>query len=127
MDQTQLFHEDIFEATRTDVMACGGFKEVGASLWPHLSVPDAGRRLANCLNDTRQEKLDQAEALFIKKLARRLGSFAMATYEADEITIERPRVIEPEDEKARLRKEFIRAVGQLDSIKSQLGKFSGDM
>ena len=122
MQQPQLFHEDIFEALRTDIMALGGFKAVGLVLFPDKEHK-AGDYLSTCLNTTRPEKLDPAQVHVIKKMAAKVGSYATVFFECDGCNLSRPEPIEPEDERARLQREFIGAVEKLDAIKCQLGRF----
>lgn len=124
MKQTELFHEDIFEALRTDIQALGGSKVVGAMLWPQLSPDKAGEKLANCLNRTRQEKFDPEEVLFIQREAARVGSLASLSFHADYVSIHRPVVIEPEDEKAQLQKDYIAAVEQISAIAKRLERIA---
>ncbi len=123
MQQNSLFHEDIYEALRTDVMASGGFKKVGSLLFPEKSADKAGELLSTCLNTTRPEKLDPQQVVMIKKLAKAQGSFAAVFYECDDIGLSHPTTIEPEDEKARLQREYIESVKALSALASKLEKF----
>lgn len=107
MQQEALFHEDIYEALRTDILALGGFKKVGAMLWPEKTADKAGENLNNCLNRTRPEKLDGEQVLLIKRSAKQVGSFATVMFEMDDIGMTRPTPIEPEDEMAALQRQFI--------------------
>jgi hypothetical protein len=124
MTQNPLFFEDIYEALRADVNACGGNKVVGLALWPKLSAQEAQVRMSNCLNRTRNEKFDVEEVLFIKRLARQKGSFITIAYEMQDVNMTMPQPIEPEDEKARLQREFISAVGVIKQIETRLAKLS---
>lgn len=124
MRQSELFHEDLYEALRTDIQALGGSKRVGALLWPKLSPDRAGEKLSNCLNRTRQEKLDPEEVLFIQREAARVGSVASLTFAADFVSIHRPVVIEPDDERAQLQKDYIAAVQQISKIAARLERIS---
>jgi hypothetical protein len=124
MDQQALFHEDVYEALRTDIMACGGMKQVGAALYPEKLVDKASELLNNCLNITRPEKLSPEQVLFIKRLAKQHGSFAVVMFECDEIGLTHPAPIEPEDQKAILQREFIAAIDKLDRLKSQMGRLA---
>ena len=66
--QQPLFHEDIFEAIRTDIMASGGMKAVGLTLFPEKGAK-AGDYLSTGLNPVRPEKLDIEQVMVIKRLA----------------------------------------------------------
>lgn len=124
MNQQPLFHEDIYEALRTDIGACGGSKKVGVALFPEKSADKAGELLNNCLNVTRPEKLSPEQMLLIKRLAKQHGSFATVLFECDDIGLTHPTPIEPEDQKAILQRDFINAIGKLEQIKNQLGRLS---
>ncbi len=124
MNQAALFHEDIYSAYRTDVQASGGFKIIGHKLRPTLKPDKAGEWLSQCLTADRPEKLSLEDQLFIKREARKCSSFAALTFEMQELCMSMPQPIEPEDERARLQREFISAVGQLKQIESQLGRLS---
>lgn len=121
MRQNELFHEDIYEALRTDILALGGTKKVGLLLWPEKKLK-AGDHLNNCLNSTRNEKLDAEQILLIKSEAKKAGSFATVFFECDEIGMTRPSPIEPEDQKAALQREFISTVEGLNTLAGKLEK-----
>lgn len=122
MQQESLFHEDIYDAIKTAVMVLGGNKKVGADLWPKLLVNKAGEKLSNCLNPLRPEKLDLEEYLFIRKEARKQGCHAIAEYVSAE-TGYKCEPVEPEDEKAKLQRDFITAQKSMQLIISQMEKF----
>lgn len=63
------------DALRGSVEALGGLKKVGVMLWPQLEEqPDkAGRKLADRLNDERDEKLAPAQMVFIFRKAQQAG------------------------------------------------------
>jgi hypothetical protein len=124
MTQEPLFFEDIYEAIRTDVMAMGGFKRVGAMLWPEKMADKAGEHLNNCLNRTRQEKLDPEQVLFIKREAKKRGSYATLFYEADDVGMTRGQPIEPEDERAKLQRQFIESTRLLEQMVGRMQSLS---
>jgi hypothetical protein len=118
--QQPLFHEDVYEALRTDVMALGGFKRVGAVLWPELAADKAGERLNACMDRGRREKLDVEQLMLIGRMAREIGSYATVFFLAEDCGFSRPTPIDPEDEKSRLQKDFITAVEKLSTLQAQL-------
>jgi hypothetical protein len=74
--QTDLpFFESAEDALKAAVMALGGTKQVGHTLWPDKTVDNAGRLLSDCLNSGRAEKLEPAQALLIFRLARDVGCY----------------------------------------------------
>jgi hypothetical protein len=108
MTQDKLFHEDIYEALRTDIMAAGGTKVVGLVLFPE-KTHKAGDYLATCLNHTRNEKLDPEQILVIKRLAAKAGCYATHRFEEADLGMTNAQPIEPEDEKARIQREVVKA------------------
>lgn len=108
MTQQPLFHEDIYEALKTVGQAYGKPKKIGALLWPEMNPEKAGERWANCLNRTRPEKLDPEQVLLVLKIGREIGCHSGMQFIADHCNY-RYETIEPEDEKARLQREFLAA------------------
>lgn len=117
--QTALFHEDIWDALRTDIMSCGGMKVVGLTLFPEKGAK-AGDYLSTCLNPARPEKLDVEQIMVIKRMAKQHASFATHRFEESDLGMTAAQPIEPDDEKARLQRDFITAVQSLESIKNQI-------
>jgi hypothetical protein len=77
--QTDLpFFESAEDALKAAVMALGGTKQVGHTLWPDKTVDNAGRLLSDCLNAGRAEKLEPAQALLIESSSKTL-QVAIAT------------------------------------------------
>lgn len=122
MQQETLFHEDIWEALSTDIMAAGGWKEVGHALHPKKSPQAAAEYLKCQVNPVRAEKLDAEEIALIKKLAKAKNSFATHFFECDDLGMTHGQSIEPEDEKARLQREFIETGKSMKGIWDQLAK-----
>lgn len=61
-----IFVEDILEALDVAVKVLGGYKAVGPSVFPAEKPDIAARKLADCLNRNRRERLepeDEAAAL----------------------------------------------------------------
>lgn len=104
-----LFHESLADALRDCIAACGGLKTVGKLLWPEKDADIAGRLLADCLNESKREKLSPEQVLLILRLARGKGCHAGMTFISRDLGYADPQPIEPEDEKAKLQREFIEA------------------
>jgi len=121
--QTPLFHEDIYAAIQTAVMALGGSKKVGAALWPDKPADKAGELLNNCINRTRPEKLDPEQVLYIAREARKAGCHAIADFTAAD-TGYKYIPIEPEDEKAELQRQVVSASQVLSDVISRLERLS---
>lgn len=120
--QPLLFHETLTDALREVVRAVGGTKKVGALMRPEKSAEEAGRWLADCLNPDRREKLDPDQVLWLIKRGREVGCNSIISFIASEAHYEQPRPIEPEDERARLQREFVSAVAQFQKIAQALDR-----
>lgn len=108
MTQQPLFCEDIYEALRTIGQAYGGSKKIGHELWSTLPIDKAGEKWANCLNRTRPEKLDPEEVVRVLKIGRQIGCHAGIFFIDNECGY-RSEPIDPDDERAKLQREFIQA------------------
>lgn len=125
MRQQSLIRDSILEALRDDIDALGGEKLVGLKLWPDKRCPiKAGKHLGNCLTEDRAERLTPEQVSFIIREARKVDSFCTIAFICDDASMTRPTPVDPEDQRARLQREFIAAVGHLDQIKGQLGRLS---
>ena len=120
--QIPLFYDTYEDAIRDCVMALGGFKKVGAMLWPAMPADDAGRKLAHCLNAEKREKLDLGELALIRKAARQAGVHVLAAYEMREAGYCDPQPLSVEDEAAQLHREFIAAVKGLEAIQQRIAR-----
>lgn len=127
MNQGTLFHESLSDALRTAVMALGGFKRVGAELWPSLPIERAARDLADCLTDGNPRKLDLDQIEFIVKRARRVGCHAPMHYLAVMADYEEPSPRDPESEVQRLQREFITAQQQLVKLAERIEAKTADI
>lgn len=124
MDQYALFADNIYEALKDCVKALGGAKVVGNSLWPEIPADDAGRRLANCLDRERKEKLDPEQMIYILREAKRGGCHIGMQFIAQTCEYDTPRPIEPDDKKAQLQQRFIQAVAEQKQILKMLESLS---
>lgn len=120
MEQEPLFFEDIFDCIRHACHKMGGLQKVGHTIRPKLSPPKAGEWLANCLNRTRPEKLDLEDFLLIKREAKATGCHVIAAFENQDSGYAPPQPIEPEDEKAELRRKFVESVAAQKKILDRL-------
>ncbi|CUR48466.1 hypothetical protein BN2364_4025 [Alloalcanivorax xenomutans] len=126
MEQATLFHEDVFEALRTDILMLGGPKVVGAMLKPEADPQAAGRWLSDCLNTAKAEKLGLEQMIFIMRRAREKGSSAAMFFIADECGFSRPAPLEPEDERAKLQRAYVEATQNLARIAKQAERLFGE-
>lgn len=80
MQQSELWHDTIFDALGACVQAAGGVKIVAARLWPTLDSSSASARLRGALNPDHAQKLSPGELLLIGKLARDAGEGALMQF-----------------------------------------------
>ena len=109
MTQEALFYEDINEAFAEVIRACGGAKVVACRLWPEKTPDAAHRLLLACLNEGRPERLSPEHVLLLLKMGRASGCHAGMNFIARDVGYDDPKPLEPEDERARLQREFIEA------------------
>lgn len=107
--QPQLFYEDIFEVTRAAVQAAGGAKAVARTLWPHMPVAEAQRKLLDCLNRERPEKLCIEEFMAVLRMARDAGFHSAKHWIDDALGYQPTPPTDPAIERDRLADELARA------------------
>ena len=113
------FHASAEDATSAAIHKSGKpLKALALELWPSLKLDTAYSRLRGCLNADRPEKLTADEHLMIARLT---DQFDFLHYCAQELHHSRPERIEPEDEKVRLQREFIKAQKDLMRLAAQIG------
>jgi hypothetical protein len=117
--QPALFYDDIYDALRDVVTALGGPKAVGVRLWPDKGVTMAHTALLNCLDRNRPEKISTTQFVTLLKWAREANCHAAMQYLCAECGYAAT-PIEPEDEHARLQREFIGAVNTLKTLAPKL-------
>lgn len=122
MMQMPLIHEDFCSALTTCVQALGGAKKVGVMLRPEYEEdPDkAARWLLACLNPARDEKLSFEQTFKVMREAKAIGCHVAMFHITQEVGYAEPQPIEPEDEKARLQRDYIAAVKSLQTISQRM-------
>lgn len=120
--QQELWHDTLEDALRSCVEALGGSKKVGSELWPSKPVADAGRLVNHCLDPDRPEKMALAEIVMLLKMARTADCHVGMAFLAGECGYQEPVPVEPDDEKARLQREYVKAVKALDQISKRMKK-----
>lgn len=118
--QLGLMHETINDALREVVAAAGGPKKVGPLLWPELPVDQAAGKLRDCMNPDRRERLNPDQLVYVARLGRQIGCHAIATFLMRECCYADPQPVEPEDEVARLQREFVEATKQLGALAAKI-------
>jgi hypothetical protein len=112
--------ESINEALIACVRACGGSKVVGPKLWPEKPVDAAQRLLLDCLNDDRPQKLAPEQLLLVMRLARERGCHAGMQFLAEALSYAEPVPVEPKDEAAELRREYIESARRMAKIAERI-------
>lgn len=118
--QEQLFYDSYTDAQRDTILALGGNKKVGSLLWPTMPADEAGRKIARCLNPNNSERFNPDELALIRKLARQAGVHILASYEMRDAGYADPQPIEPEDEQAALKREFIEATKLMSTLSKRM-------
>lgn len=137
MYQEEFFIEDIWAAIRLSAQAIAAsegkaksyLKVVGHMLWQHKDPDDAGKYFSNCLDPSRNEKLDPQQILFIAKKARSVGCHALVWFICEDTGYQKAVPVEVEDEAAELTREIIetskrmeRNLERLEQLKTQMLK-----
>lgn len=120
MTPQDLFYESFADALKAVVQACGGAKSVGAKLWPEKTPDAAARQLNDCLNEARPEKLSPEQVLWLLAAGRQVNCHAAMTYLTREAGYSDPQPVEPEDEKARLQRDYIEAVKGMQALAGRM-------
>ena len=122
--QHELFVDDIDDAIGTVIMHLGGYKKVGAMLWPTLKIDSAYARLKACLRDDKNEKLSQHEFLKLLQWAKEAGCHTLMHYLADASYYERPAPRSHEQATNDLQKKILEKLESIDQLKTQLLQLS---
>lgn len=116
MEQAALFHEDINDALRAAIKCLGGTKAIAVQLWPEKTIADAQSYLNDCLNTARPAHLFPEQVLLLLRWAKERNCHEAMNYICAQAGYSAPVPIDPEDELARLQRDYINAVNLLASI-----------
>jgi len=82
--QLPLLHESIEDALTADILAAGGFKSAGYSLWgagpEGKDSIECGKKLHRCVSTEHDQKLSLREILAIVQMAGVAGSYCTVNY-----------------------------------------------
>lgn len=120
--QGALFHESITDALREVVSVAGGAKKIGSLLWPELPIDQAAGKVRDCLNSDRRERFNPEQVLLLARIGREAGCHAVMIYMSRECGYAEPSPVEPEDEKARLQREYIEATKAIVAIGNRIAE-----
>ena len=118
--QMGLHHDSLNDALREVVQAAGGNKKVGELLYPEKTIDEAAGRVRDCLNPDRREVFCPEQVLFLLRLGRQVGCHAAMAFMSRDAGYADPLPIEPEDEVARLQREFVEASKSLMQMASKI-------
>lgn len=124
MDQESLFHERVEDAIGA-VADRLGRKRVACKLWPDKSERDAHNLFDACLNPERRERLTPSQMVFVARLGRDGGYHGVMVFLARDLGYSEPVALNPEDESAKLKREFIEASGRLAQMVRQIERLNG--
>ena len=119
--QEELWHEAFEDALRSVADAIGP-KKLASELWPEKPISDAHRLLLHCLDPERNEKLSAGQIALIIQRGREHSCHTAMTYLAQSAGYAEPQPVEPEDERAKLQREFIEAQRQMEHLVKQMGR-----
>ncbi len=118
MAQEKLFYEDEFEALAMTISNSDkSFKEVANHMFPNLKPDAAYAKLKAWLSPTGDGHPSLGHVIAI---CRFCGRFDALFFACDELHHERPPRIEPEDEVARLQREYVEATKALVKMATRI-------
>jgi hypothetical protein len=124
MEQQALFHEDINDALRAAVKACGGTKSVACRLWPEKTINDAQSYLNDCLNSARPAKLSPEQVLLLLRWTKEAGYHGAMHYLCNEAGYEAPKPLDPIVQRDRLAEELSRAADNFARLTKEVQRMS---
>lgn len=125
MDQQALFCESLNDALHDVIRALGGMKAIGHELKPDMPIDQAGRWVADCLNHDRREHFTPEQVLWLLKRARKASCHSAVNFLLRESGYADAVPVEPEDERARLQRDFIEASKRMEQIAERMERLSG--
>lgn len=122
--QLGLMHETISDALRELVQSSGGYKAVGIKLWPDQPADHAAGKLRDCLNPDRRERLTPEQVCYLLRLGREAGCHAAITFMARDAGYADPQPVEPEDERAKLQREYVEAAKAMQRMAERIERLN---
>lgn len=114
------------------VKAAGGSAIIGKKVFPEKSPDAAQRALLDCLSEDRPAKLSPDQVKLVLRLARDKGYHGGIAYLLADLGYAPTTPIEPQDEAAELRRQFIGASAQMaetaarmEEIAKRIGAIEG--
>lgn len=120
--QFELVIEDIHGALGEIVRALGGVEKVGRQMCPEKTAAAAAQFVRDCLNPERRERFNPEQVWLLFLWARQAGFHGAMRWLADSTGYSAPEPVEPEDERARLMREFVQASSKLEQLGARIEK-----
>lgn len=118
--QMSLHHESITDALREVIQAAGGAKSVGALMFPTTPPDQAAGKIRDCLNPDRRERFTPDQVMMLLRLGRQSGCHSAMSFITHESGYGEPVPVEPEDEVARLQREYVEATKALLNMATRI-------
>jgi len=122
--QDALFFDNANAALRHTVEACGGFKKIGPMMRPDKSPDMAAQWLRDSLNDNRPERLSPDQVNALVRIGRDNGCHAYMRFLTADCGYTMPEVLDAEDERAALQRDFVTGVKTLEALAARLNRSS---
>jgi hypothetical protein len=114
------FNDNEFDAIGDDIKALGGAKQAAGVFFPTRTPDQGAATLRAWTNPNRGEEPDFGQLMMLIEQSRqRAGYSAVARYMEQRLNC-RIEFLSPEDERARLQKQFVDAVGVFQSLAKRL-------
>lgn len=118
--QLSLHHESMADALREVIQAVGGPKAVGERMFPDMPIDHAASRIRDCLNSDRRDRFTPEQVLMILRMGHQCGCHSGMVFIARDLGYADPVPVEPEDEVARLQREFVEASKSLMTMANKI-------
>ena len=115
--QSMPFFDSAEAATKHAIQSSGkSIKQVAAHLWPGKTLDAAQTRLANCLNDSRDEKLTADEHAAVAEFC---DSYEWLYYIAHRLNHSRPVQQTPEEKASQVQAAIVQTANQMRALLNQ--------
>lgn len=115
MQQTPLWHDSLGGALWSTAEALGP-KDLAHELWPEKTPEEAAKLLSRCCDADRNEKLSPEQIELIVRRGREHGCHIVMHYLSQRAGYTEPHPVEPEDERAKLQRDFIEAQEHMQAL-----------
>lgn len=121
----QMIYDTFEEAMQDLVLALGGFKKVGPTLWPEKTIEEATQQLRHCLNRGRREKLNSDQIFLLLRMGKAVNFHGAKHYIDRATEYEATPPVNPADKQDELRREFIAHVQRSERLLVEMKHYAG--